>query len=103
REDAAATIGWVAERFKAPVLKTGAGASPPWVRIPPHPPTPFGPACPRPSGQGSACLARQREGQVQLHALVHDLGCNAAALAAFEADQTVAFHRAQRARQVRLR
>jgi hypothetical protein len=30
--------GWVAERFKAPVLKTGAGASPPWVRIPPHPP-----------------------------------------------------------------
>ena len=30
--------GWVAEPFKAPVLKTGAGASPPWVRIPPHPP-----------------------------------------------------------------
>ena len=30
--------GWVAERFKAPVLKTGVGASPPWVRIPPHPP-----------------------------------------------------------------
>ena len=32
--------GWVAERFKAPVLKTGGGASSPWVRIPPHPPTP---------------------------------------------------------------
>lgn len=30
--------GWVAERFKAPVLKTGEGASSPWVRIPPHPP-----------------------------------------------------------------
>jgi hypothetical protein len=29
--------GWVAERFKAPVLKTGVGASLPWVRIPPHP------------------------------------------------------------------
>src|SRR5437868_3410022 len=32
--------GWVAERFKAPVLKTGEGASSPWVRIPPHPPAP---------------------------------------------------------------
>src|SRR6266478_1107457 len=32
--------GWVAERFKAPVLKTGVGASSPWVRIPPHPPAP---------------------------------------------------------------
>jgi hypothetical protein len=31
-------LGWVAERFKAPVLKTGVGASSPWVRIPPHPP-----------------------------------------------------------------
>src|SRR5216684_2572247 len=31
--------GWVAERFKAPVLKTGVGASSPWVRIPPHPPS----------------------------------------------------------------
>jgi hypothetical protein len=30
--------GWVAERFKAPVLKTGAAATLPWVRIPPHPP-----------------------------------------------------------------
>jgi len=36
--------GWVAEWFKAPVLKTGVGASPPWVRIPPHPPTCFAPA-----------------------------------------------------------
>jgi hypothetical protein len=31
-------IGGVAEWFKAPVLKTGVGASPPWVRIPPPPP-----------------------------------------------------------------
>lgn len=30
--------GWVAERLKAPVLKTGEGVSFPWVRIPPHPP-----------------------------------------------------------------
>jgi hypothetical protein len=30
--------GWVAERFKAPVLKTGELARVPWVRIPPHPP-----------------------------------------------------------------
>src|SRR6266567_8149360 len=33
--------GWVAEWLKAPVLKTGRGASPSWVRIPPHPPTPL--------------------------------------------------------------
>ena len=31
-------FGWVAERFTAPVLKPGVGASLPWVRIPPHPP-----------------------------------------------------------------
>jgi hypothetical protein len=30
--------GRVAEWFKAPVLKTGEGASLPWVRIPPCPP-----------------------------------------------------------------
>jgi hypothetical protein len=30
--------GWVAERLNAPVLKTGMGESPSWVRIPPHPP-----------------------------------------------------------------
>ena len=30
--------GWVAERLKAPVLKTGKGATPSWVQIPPHPP-----------------------------------------------------------------
>lgn len=30
--------GWVAEWFKAAVLKTAEGASLPWVRIPPHPP-----------------------------------------------------------------
>ena len=33
--------GGVAEWFKAPVLKTGVGASPPWVRIPPPPPPPI--------------------------------------------------------------
>jgi hypothetical protein len=32
-------LGGVAERLKAPVLKTGGGASRPWVRIPPPPPT----------------------------------------------------------------
>jgi integrase len=32
----------VVEWFKAPVLKTGVGSRPPWVRIPPHPPcSPF--------------------------------------------------------------
>jgi hypothetical protein len=31
--------GWVAERLKAPVLKTGRPARVSWVRIPPHPPT----------------------------------------------------------------
>ena len=30
--------GRVAEWFKAAVLKTAVGASPPWVRIPPLPP-----------------------------------------------------------------
>ena len=30
--------GRVAEWFKAAVLKTAVGVSPPWVRIPPHPP-----------------------------------------------------------------
>ena len=30
--------GGVAERLKAPVLKTGEGVSSPWVRIPPPPP-----------------------------------------------------------------
>src|SRR5687768_13422707 len=30
--------GWVAEWFKAAVLKTAVGSRPPWVRIPPHPP-----------------------------------------------------------------
>src|SRR6185437_858742 len=34
-----AAEGWVAERFKAAVLKTAVGESPPWVRIPPHPPS----------------------------------------------------------------
>ena len=30
--------GWVAEWFKALVLKTSVGGTPPWVRIPPLPP-----------------------------------------------------------------
>ena len=32
------TRGRVAERLNAPVLKTGVGATPPGVRIPPRPP-----------------------------------------------------------------
>ncbi len=39
-EKAGPPDGWVAERFKAPVLKTGRGQRPSWVRIPPHPPNP---------------------------------------------------------------
>src|SRR5918994_2974197 len=35
------TCGGVAERLKAAVLKTAVGASPPWVRIPPPPPSRF--------------------------------------------------------------
>jgi len=46
-----------------------------------------GPACSRQSGHGSACLARQRERQVQLYAVMHHLGRDPSALAAFEADQ----------------
>lgn len=34
-------LGGMAERFKAPVLKTGVGASSPWVRIPLPPPAKF--------------------------------------------------------------
>jgi hypothetical protein len=34
-------IGRVAEWFKAAVLKTAVGATPPWVRIPPLPPDKF--------------------------------------------------------------
>ena len=36
--------GWVAERFKAAVLKTAVRVSVPWVRIPPRPPTIYGSA-----------------------------------------------------------
>src|SRR5205085_3363873 len=42
--------GWVAERLKAPVLKTGRGASPSWVRIPPHPPA-LAVCAPEPAGK----------------------------------------------------
>ena len=35
----AQAFGRVAEWFKAAVLKTAVGATPPWVRIPPLPPT----------------------------------------------------------------
>ena len=45
----------MAEWFKAPVLKTGVGASPPWVRIPPHPPA----HCIRSSLVVSQCLDPQ--------------------------------------------
>ena len=38
RDRRAALNGEVAEWFKAAVLKTAVGASPPWVRIPPSPP-----------------------------------------------------------------
>ncbi len=48
-------------------------------------------------------LRDQRERQVEFHPVVHDLRRDAAPLAAFEADQAVAFHGPQRARQVRLR
>ena len=44
--------GGMAERFKAPVLKTGVGASSPWVRIPLPPPLPCRePAIGRPQGR----------------------------------------------------
>ena len=36
----------MAEWFKAPVLKTGEGASLPWVRIPPRPPVTVPPTVP---------------------------------------------------------
>ena len=35
------SAGWVAEWSNAPDLKSGKGASPSWVRIPPHPPSLF--------------------------------------------------------------
>ncbi|SON88137.1 hypothetical protein XFF6166_860002 [Xanthomonas citri pv. fuscans] len=35
---ARSSIGEMAERFKAPVLKTGEGSNLPWVRIPLSPP-----------------------------------------------------------------
>ena len=47
--------GGVAEWTNAPVLKTGEGASPPWVRIPPPPPLlRIGRRCRRPSAGRSA-------------------------------------------------
>src|ERR1700716_2353120 len=50
----------------------------------------------------SAGLTRQRKRQVQLHPVVHHLRRDAAALAAFKADQAITFHRSERAREVRL-
>ena len=38
-DSASGRHGWVAEWLKAPVLKTGKGSRPSWVRIPPHPPS----------------------------------------------------------------
>src|SRR4051794_28196812 len=56
-----ASDGWVAEWFKAAVLKTAVGASPPWVRIPPHPPslTEFELQAVE-SGRAGASLGRER-------------------------------------------
>src|SRR5205085_9241146 len=48
--------GGVAERFKAPVLKTGVAEMPPWVRIPPSPPDCSGLICP------DAILPQSRSG-----------------------------------------
>lgn len=54
-------------------------------------------------GHGSACVARQRERQIEFHPVVHDLRRDAAPLAAFESDQAVTFHGPQRAGEVGLR
>jgi putative endonuclease len=57
--------GWVVERLKAPVLKTGRLARVSWVRIPPHPP-PFGlrvaghPTANIASPKGVGCLPKLR-------------------------------------------
>ena len=47
---------------------------------------------------GSACLARQGQWDIQLHAVMHHFGRDPAALTALKLNQTIAFHRAQRAR-----
>src|SRR5262249_37018379 len=47
-QDTACSNGWVAERFKAPVLKTGRGESPSWLRTPLHPPSVFALPAPLP-------------------------------------------------------
>jgi hypothetical protein len=70
-------IGWVAERLKAPVLKTGVGADPPWVRIPPHPPTPNRTA----NAGGSRFFARggsERSDQITLRSHNADFAVGAA-------------------------
>src|SRR5437016_12874489 len=53
--------GWVAEWLKAPVLKTGRGESPSWVRIPPHPPETSFPT-------SSRHLSRRHERMMQQYA-----------------------------------
>src|SRR3546814_133846 len=57
--------GEIAERFKAPVLKTGEGSNLPWVRIPLSPPSRLlQPQCPALSGQsGTLGVASSTSGQ----------------------------------------
>ncbi len=60
RSCCAGNYGRVAEWFKAPVLKTGRGASLSWVQIPPLPP--MSSACGRPGCQPLRRLGRHRTG-----------------------------------------
>src|SRR5215470_2550683 len=65
--------GEVVEWFKAPVLKTGVGASPPWVRIPPSPPTNLAGFAPASAGGFfMSPLARNEHAVFEVpHILVH--------------------------------
>src|SRR5687768_6487039 len=72
-------VGEMAERFKAPVLKTGVVAIPPWVRIPLSPPKHFehGIASARISnaiaqGEGARFVMRQSRVPVQKTAVAAD-------------------------------
>ncbi len=99
--------GWVAEWFKAPVLKTGRGSRLSGVRIPPHPPhqnrianAGLGRLSPDATSTHwssahrwrSPGFSRQGERQVQLHPVMHHLWRDAPALATFKADKPIAFH-----------
>ena len=72
--------GGVAERFIAPVLKTGNGASRSWVRIPPPPPHSQGKSARRgalsptfPPPVQRAVTARVRRAEIEKHATCHTL------------------------------